>query len=54
MSLTDIMSGSRQELWQSIALLLFAIAFVAIVVRVLLRPRAEIARQAHLPLEDER
>ncbi|TWT41696.1 hypothetical protein RAS1_28170 [Phycisphaerae bacterium RAS1] len=53
MSLTDIMSGAALTLYPKIGLFIFLAAFVAIVVREFLRPRAEVNRNARLPLEDE-
>lgn len=53
MSLRDVVSGLNASIWQQVALVLFVIAFVAIVVNAWLRPRAEVDQQARLPLEDD-
>ena len=54
MSLTELMSGAGLSRYAEYALLLFVFAFVLIMWRVF-RPskRAELERQARLPLEDE-
>ena len=53
MSLTDIMSGANLALLPTIALLLFVAVFVAIVVWVLLRPKADVEHWARMPMDDD-
>jgi cbb3-type cytochrome oxidase subunit 3 len=54
MRLSDVMSNAGLSRYAEVALVLFLIAFVAVVVRVM-RPsrRAEMDRAARLPLEDD-
>jgi hypothetical protein len=52
MSLTDVMSGMHLTIFPQIALVIFAITFVAILIRVCTYPRDEIGRRSRLPLED--
>lgn len=52
MSLSDVISGTGLSTWQTIALVIFAAAFVAIVVHTLLRSRADVQRAARLPIEE--
>ena len=54
MSLTDVMSGFGLHLFAEVGLVLFAAAFLAIVVTTFLRRnRAAYERARYLPLEDE-
>ncbi len=50
--LRDVISQSGFEVFQQIALLLFFVVFVAIVVRTWMRPRQEMDRYAHLPVDN--
>lgn len=52
MSLSDVISGTGLSTWQTIALVIFAAAFVAIVAHTLLRSRADVQRAARLPIEE--
>ena len=54
MSLTDLMSGAGYSTLQTTALLIFMVVFFGIVLRVVLRSKSEINRQAHLPLDEDR
>ena len=49
---TDVMSNSGLSLYAVIALVLFILVFVAIVVRIFTARRAEMDRNARLPLDD--
>lgn len=53
MSLTDIVSGMNLTIYPQVALVISLATFLGVVVYVVLRPRREIERQAHLPLEDD-
>lgn len=53
MSLTDVVSGWGVSGWQAAALVIFFIAFSAILIHALSRPRAQIRRWSHLPISDE-
>ena len=54
MRLTDVMSGARLEVFAEIGLVIFAVAFVTVLVTTLLRRnQAAFERARHLPLDDE-
>ena len=52
MTLTDIMSAADHATWQAVALLIFAVAFVAIVIHTLRRSRSEMQHAARLPIDE--
>lgn len=52
MNLTDIVSGAGLSHFQQIALTIFVVAFLAIVVQALLRPKREIKRLSRMALDD--
>lgn len=54
MKLSDVMSHSGLTAYAEIGLVLFMIAFVAIVVRVIRMPKREVDHVARLPLDDEK
>ena len=49
---TDVMSHSGLSIYAVIALVLFILVFVAIVIRVFTARRADMERNARLPLDD--
>ncbi len=53
MSLTDLMSGMKLTVFPQIALVIFVVTFIAIIIRVICYPRAEITHNLNLPLSDE-
>lgn len=53
MRLTDIMSHLELHVYAEIGLIIFLIAFFAVVIRVLTTKRVESERMASLPLEDD-
>lgn len=53
MKLSDIMSGGAYAWMPQVALVIFIAVFFAIVVRILMRPKAEIEQIARLPLDDD-
>ena len=52
MKLSDVVSHSGLAGYAEIALILFALAFVGIVIRVVARSRREVDHMARLPLDD--
>lgn len=52
MSVSDVVGGLGASGWQQVALLIFFAAFVAIVVRAWLLPRADVETFSRLPLHD--
>lgn len=52
MRLSDIMAHSGLSIYAEIALILFLVVFVAIVIRTFTARRAEMDRNARLPLDD--
>ena len=54
MKLTDVMGGARLEIFAEIGLVIFAAAFVVVLVTTWLRSNREaFARAGRIPLEDE-
>ncbi len=54
MSLTDVMSGANLQAWAQVALVLFAGAFLVVLVRMAVRgDRDGFERARRLPLDDE-
>lgn len=53
MSLSDIMSNLRLDLYAEVALVLFLAAFAGVAINVWSRRPEQSRRDAHLPLEDE-
>lgn len=53
MDLSDIVGGSGLARFAEIGLVIFFVAFAAIVVRTLRTPRREVEAQARLALDDE-
>lgn len=53
MSLSDIMSHLRLDVYAETALILFLIAFAAMTLNAFTRSRASIDRAASMPLDDE-
>lgn len=53
MKLSDVMSHSGLTGYAEIALVLFLIAFAAIVIRVIRMPKRDVDHDARLPLDDE-
>ncbi len=53
MSLSDVVGGAGVSIWQQIALVLFFVAFAAIVVRVLLARRSDVDRWSRIPIDDD-
>ena len=52
MSLTDLMSGMGATIWQQVATIIFALAFVAIIIHVWMRSKADMAHCSQLPIDD--
>ena len=52
MRLTDLMSGANLDMFATVSLIFFLIAFVAVVIRVATMSRREVNDAANLPLED--
>lgn len=53
MRLTDIMSHLELHVYAEIGLIIFLIAFLAVVIRVLTTRRTDSDRMASLPLQDD-
>ncbi|GAB5496273.1 MAG: hypothetical protein Phyf2KO_13530 [Phycisphaerales bacterium] len=53
MRLTDIMSFLDLHVWAEVALIIFAVVFIAVSLRVLLAPKALTHRIASIPLDDD-
>jgi len=51
--LTDVLSGLRLEIFPTIAMVFFLIAFAAVAIKILLSPGSEMREAANVPLEDE-
>ncbi len=51
--LSETVSGSGMSIYAQVALVIFFLAFVAVVIWVLRRPKREIDRQSRLPLDDD-
>ncbi len=52
-SLSDIMSAMRLTFWPEVALVVFFVAFVAIVIYVFSRRKGYWERERRLPLDDD-
>lgn len=52
-SIADVVANSGLHGYAEIALVIFFIVFVAIAFRVLLTPRKDLERAAHMPLDDD-
>jgi cbb3-type cytochrome oxidase subunit 3 len=53
MKLSDVVGHSGLAIYAEIAMVLFLLAFAAVLVGIALRPRAELDRAARLPLDDD-
>jgi cbb3-type cytochrome oxidase subunit 3 len=53
MKLSDVMSHSGLTIYAEIAMVLFVLAFIAIVIRVFRLPKRDVDRAAAMPLDDE-
>lgn len=53
MRLTDIMSFLELHVWAEVALVIFAIVFVIVSLRVLLAPKSLTQKIASIPLHDD-
>jgi len=55
MSLSDVMSGANLQAWAQVALVLFAGAFLAVLVHAVLRGNRDLFERARrLPLDEDR
>lgn len=51
--LTDVMSGLRLDLFPTVAMVFFLLAFAAVALKILLAPGSEMREAANVPLEDD-
>lgn len=54
MSLSDVIGGLGASAWQQAALVIFSVAFLAILANAWLRRKSDVDACARLPLDDDR